>query len=796
MNESINIQEIIDNIGIVKGYESLMEMRIISQDKKVLKIVKSYDISELTQIAISYNGYANVYMSLNPVKGEIENDNRAITDNQIEKRNWLMIDIDPVGDSSLQEIQDHSIVIKELLSNMGWNLPYEFSTGNGVHLLYPISLPNNEESNQLIKQFLKSLSEYYSTESAYVDPVNYNASRLCRCYGTLNIKEVKQHKQSYLISTPESKVFISQNLIQEFIDKYPLDNKESQSISFDLNSWLRESGISIEKKSRWKGIADRYVLDECPFNNSHKNKSSYILHFDNGAIAAGCLHDSCKNKSWRDLRNLYMKRKPVVDNNPSTILIRLSEEAKFYQDDLEEGYASVIIKDHRELYKIRSQKFRKWLTFHYYKTTGKAPSTEAMSQALSVIETKALFEGESVTLHRRVAKDGSSFYYDMGDDKWSVVELYPGGWKLLTEPPVLFNRNKNMKGQMISENKGDVHLIDKHFRFGNDDLLFLFKVYLIHCLIPDIPHLIAIFHGEKGSSKTTSVRKARIIIDPSSRDLLTMPKGKNELALILANNYMPAFDNLEKLQSHQSELLCIASTGGGLSKRTLYTDEDETILDFKRCVVLNGINIVATKPDLLDRSILLELERIPPKERKEETTIWKEFNNDLPIIFSGILSTVSKAMEIYPSLKIKELPRMADACKWGYAIALAMGSSGERFLKVYKENQRVTNRETIADHPVAAAIVALVKNNNTYESSVSELLNNLEKIAVKEKINIASKLWPKASNVLSKRLKEVKSNLSEIGIEFTFSTSKNSTRISIKSKLFPEKSDNEKRVNK
>lgn len=792
-----NLETLIKNINILKDDKQLVEIRVISKDKNVLKILKSADTTKLANIALSYNGRANVYITLNPVTKDYIHGTNAIKDNQIETRKWLLIDLDPirnlkgsVSDSMFSKVIDHSNCIKEVLKDRGWFQPVEFSSGNGIHLLYPIKMKNDDYSNQLIKDFLKSLSIYFSTESVYVDQVNYNASRLTRFYGTLNIKgEESNHpyRQSYLINNPVTKNVIQQSLLEDFIKDYPIEQHHQKQTSndFDLKKWLVINDIQVNKKSRWKGIADRYILNQCPFNKDHTNLSAYIIQFDNGTISAGCLHDSCKGKGWKELKELFNKSQEVLDSSPSSILIRIADDAKYYIDDLEEGYVSVQMEDHRELYKIRSQKFRKWLTFHYYKATGKAPSTENMSQALSVIETKAIFEGESVTLHKRVAQndDGDKFYYDLGDSRWSVVELTPGEWKVLNDPPVLFNRNKNMKGQTLSKEGGNVHLIDKHFRFGNDDLLFLFKIYVIHCFIPQIPHLISIFHGEKGSSKTTSVRKTKMIVDPSSRGLLTMPKGKEQLALILNKNYTIAFDNLEKLQSHQSELLCIASTGGGLSKRTLYTDDDETILDFKRCVVLNGINIVATKPDLLDRSILLELERIPPKERKEEAVIWKEFNNDLPNIVTGILDTVCKAMEIYPNLQLKELPRMADASKWGYAIAVAMGDSGERFLKVYKDNQRITNRETIADHPVAAAVVLLVEENYTYESSVSELLTNLEKIAMKNKINTHSNLWPKASNVLSKRLKEVKSNLGEIGIEFTFSNTKNSTRIKIESKL-------------
>ncbi|MCY0903250.1 MAG: hypothetical protein OWU32_13900 [Firmicutes bacterium] len=88
-----------------------------------------------------------------------------------------------------------------------------------------------------------------------------------------------------------------------------------------------------------------------------------------------------------------------------------------------------------------------------------------------------------------------------------------------------------------------------------------------------------------------------------------LPNTLSDLALSLAGNYMPSYDNLDTLSADKSDLLCVAATGGGFSKRTLYTDEDETILFFQRCVTLNGINVVATRPDLLDRSIVRSFDR-------------------------------------------------------------------------------------------------------------------------------------------------------------------------------------------
>lgn len=210
----------------------------------------------------------------------------------------------------------------------------------------------------------------------------------------------------------------------------------------------------------------------------------------------------------------------------------------------------------------------------------------------------------------------------------------------------------------------------------------------------------------------------------------------------------------------------MAATGGAFSKRTLYTDDDETILSFKRCVILNGINIVATRPDLLDRSIISELERIKEEERKTEQEVWDDFEYDKAKILGAILKAVSKSMKFYGTVKLDKLGRMADFTKWGYAVAEALDIGGDKFVEAYLNNQNSANDEAISSNPVAASIVSMMKIHSKWSGSVTSLLKELEKIAEEEKINTRMRAWPKASHVLSKRLKEVKSNLEQVGIYF------------------------------
>lgn len=448
------------------------------------------------------------------------------------------------------------------------------------------------------------------------------------------------------------------------------------------------------------------------------------------------------------------------------ILIRLASVAEFFRNDVDEAYAAIVIADHQEVHKVQSKKFKLWLTKLFFEETGKAPSAEAMNQALGVLEMMALYRGGQNKLHLRTAEKDGIFYYDLADDHWGAVQVSSGKVEIIRKPPIVFYRNRNMKAQVTPDFDGRLNLLLSHVRIQDKLDRLLYLIYIVTCLIPNIAHPVLVISGEKGAAKSTTIRLTRSIVDPVARDLLSMPTSIQDLALVLANNYMPAFDNLDYLSPEKSDLLCTASTGGGFSKRTLYTDDDETILSFKRCVTMNGINIVATRPDLLDRSIIIELQRIKEKERKEESTLWADFERDKPLILGGALRLLAKAMSIYPDITLSELYRMADFTRWGYAIAEAAGVGGKNFLEAYKTNMERSNMEAIEAHPVAAAVIALLDNRHLWSGPIAELLETLELVAIREKINTRVKNWPKAAHVLSMRLKEVKSNLEKKGIRF------------------------------
>jgi hypothetical protein len=192
--------------------------------------------------------------------------------------------------------------------------------------------------------------------------------------------------------------------------------------------------------------------------------------------------------------------------------------------------------------------------------------------------------------------------------------------------------------------------------------------------------------------------------------------------------------------------------------------------------MINGINNILTEPDALDRSILTEFDRILPEQRKEEAKIEAEFEEMRSKLLGYILDILVKALQIKPGVELNNLPRMADFTVWGEAIARAMGCKEMEFVNTYYDNIGKQNVEAIEANPLAQAVDKFVdswyKEGQVpfWEDSTKEALEQLNKIAQAYKIDTTSKIWPKAVNSLTRRLRPILSNLREgLGINVNIS---------------------------
>jgi hypothetical protein len=267
-----------------------------------------------------------------------------------------------------------------------------------------------------------------------------------------------------------------------------------------------------------------------------------------------------------------------------------------------------------------------------------------------------------------------------------------------------------------------------------------------------------------GAGKTTAGRVVKRLFDPTAPE--TVRYDPRDFLQKAQHAYIPMLDNVSALPDSAADTLCRLVTGEADSKRKLYTDEEDVIIELRRAVILNGINVPTDRGDVLDRSLVVELERIPDKNRRTEEDLWEAFGRAHARLLGAAFDTLSRAIALKPSLQLSRRPRLAD---WGeYAAALyeVMGWGAETFLSDWDEIVRVQNRSTLDGSPVAQAVIKLMESRESFEGSSTELHKKLESVAEEIGVSVTrDKAWPKSARWLWRRMQEVVPLLAAVGID-------------------------------
>ncbi len=493
----------------------------------------------------------------------------------------------------------------------------------------------------------------------------------------------------------------------------------------------------------------------------------------------------------KSLKRISRRRKKVSQAD-KLIMLCMEQKPEFFHDQTKTPYARISQNMVNIILPIRSKPFRAWLTSLLWRAEQKAPGTEAVYSALNVLEAAALFDGARRTLYNRVAPTEEGFWIDMTDDSWRAIKVTAKGWQIVDNPPILFKRFSHQKTLVEPKRGGDpwkfLDFVNVDQRDKDTRLLLLCAI--ISYFIPMIPHVILVLYGIQGSGKTCLFKTVRRLIDPSAVEVLTLPRDERERVQQLSHHWCAFYDNVTKLPVWMSDTLCRAATGGGFTKRELYTNDSDVIYNFKRCVGLNGINIAAQRGDLLDRSLLVGLQDIPSDKRRTEEQLLGKLENCKAEILGGFLDTLVKAIKVYPSVDPKELFRMADFTRWGCAIAVALGCKEEDFISAYEAKVKVQIEEAAHASPLATVLLDYLETNKKWEGTASRLHRALLNHAKDVGISTRQKAWPKAPHILVRQLNELTPSLKSLGWEVVTGIRTGSARIIVINTVTTVTSDN------
>lgn len=469
-------------------------------------------------------------------------------------------------------------------------------------------------------------------------------------------------------------------------------------------------------------------------------------------------------------------------------VLEIGLAGELWHDADREAFATIRREGRRETWQVRSRDYRHHLTAEYRRRHNRAPAKQALSEGIDAIEAAAVLDGAEHEIFVRVAGAGDKVYLDLLNEAWTVVEIDATGWRMIGDPPVRFVRPRGLRPLPEPKPSSDLAGIRKLAELVNlrGDDFKLYVSWIVGCLHPTGPYAILVVAGEQGSAKSSAVEIACEVVDPGKVKTSGPPRSEQDLAIAASKRHVVAYDNLSKIDGWLADALCRLSTGGGLQKRMLYTDDDQNLIAVCRPGAVTGIPDLAERADFADRSLVVVLDPIPKDRRRGKEELRASFEESAPVILGALLDGVSRALRDHgrQAARMTEKPRMADFAAWAAAAAPAFGWKAADFLRAYEANREEAVDRVLEADPVAEAIIdfgrqayswkpieradgTMDEATRVWEDTASTLLEEIAKLVPQD--TRRERDWPKDATRLAGCLRRAAAALRTKGIAIEFS---------------------------
>lgn len=242
-------------------------------------------------------------------------------------RKWLLCDFDPVRLPNISSSNEQFELahkkaqdVFRFLKEKGFSDMVVAISGSGWHLLIPVNIQCNDETDKVVKDFYTYMGSVFSDDKVEFDEKVYNRSRITKLYSTYAKKganlPTNPWRQSKIVYIPKELVPTPIEKIKELADLLPKEEPKTatsvrnpyrqSAMSFDLRSWLNSHGIVYKEEKQ--GASTRFTLEYCPWvdtHSDHKKWDSALFLDTEGKITFNCQHSHCKDKTWHDFRVFY-----------------------------------------------------------------------------------------------------------------------------------------------------------------------------------------------------------------------------------------------------------------------------------------------------------------------------------------------------------------------------------------------------------------------------------------------------------------------------------------------------------
>lgn len=242
-----------------------------------------------------------------------------------------------------------------------------------------------------------------------------------------------------------------------------------------------------------------------------------------------------------------------------------------------------------------SRKFSELCTDAYFHATGEWPSRKDMDQALTEVGRKVRAEAKAVKIvDGNHVKHNDQLIFRLEDGSQYAVSGQGAEPISRADSGVHFTKETGKGYPVPAPTEDPLFGLLSNYTNTEPDQNRLFFGCIVKSFMPG-PNPVMLFTGPQGSGKSMATKIFKMIADPGSAD------GRIQI-----------LDNVSSINGKLSDDLCRAS--------------------HDRISLVTTINDQMPNQDLVDRTIVFELEPIDDTSREPETKILAELQEDLPKI--------------------------------------------------------------------------------------------------------------------------------------------------------------------
>lgn len=397
--------------------------------------------------------------------------------------------------------------------------------------------------------------------------------------------------------------------------------------------------------------------------------------------------------------------------------------------------------------------------------------------------------------YSRVAPCRGGVELDLGDEKRTRIRVVANKVEILdTESETLFYRLPNSLPLPYPAETGNLAALRDLLNVNDLDfkLLIAWVTYtLAHPKVEGSKYVFLVLSGDQGTGKSFISRLLLKMIDPSKMGIQALPSKSQDLAMVLQSAHVVAFDNMRGFKATTSDLLCMASTGGVLNDRKLYTDSDLSSKTLHGAVVFNGIHKFVAQSDLAQRCLTIRLTPLIHRSIRSEQELLTIFTEHHAEILRYLLEAISRVFHHLPDVTPCRPERMIDFCRWLAAFEKSEGLEDEVLQHAYSENLNQSQLDTLMENTLSASIIAFCERHGggMWTGTPTEFYQELCSLVAQR--TLYGRDWPNNPIALGKRLTGLKASLASQGINIDMSRGRQrNITVHIDGRIFPVAEEN------